>query len=632
MRRGKRIMNRYHLPVVVVLYLSLVGTALAGNDEQRKTVIVTATRTAQTADEVLSSVTVISREDIERRQARSVEDLLRGTQGISITNNGGPGKNTSVFMRGTESDHILVLIDGVRAGSATSGGAAYGNIPIEQIERIEIVRGPRSSLYGSEAIGGVIQIFTRKGGKEGFTPSFSNGGGSYGTFNGSAGLSGRSKRGWFNMNMSGKNTNGFNSCSGKPFPKGAGCFTNEPDRDGYQNVAGSFRAGYLFKNGLDIETNFMRSSGKVNYDGTTVNKSELVQQVFGGKARYSPLEFWKVTLAGGRSRENSRDFLGQEKDFKSRFDSRRDTITLQNDFTLNKSHLFTVGADYKNDTVSSSEDFEVTSRNNWGVFAQHQATVFKQDLELSIRYDENEQFGENVTGGAGWGYTVTEWLRFTANVGTAFKAPTFNELYYPGGYSNANLRPEESVSYEFGTSGKIKQTNWAFNIYETQIHDLIANDASWVPQNINKVRIRGFEGMISTRIKKWQINTNLTLLDAQNKSSGINRGNILPRRAKQSFRFDVNRKFDKFKLFGLSFNKSTIGTQLLVVGQRYDDLANTRKLDRYVKLDIRGEYNLNQNWRVQGRIENISNERYETASFYNQPGRNFFITLRYQPS
>ena len=625
-------MNRYHFPVVVVLYLSLVGVALAGNDEQRKTVIVTATRTAQTADEVLSSVTVISREDIERRQARSVEDLLRGTQGISITNNGGPGKNTSVFMRGTESDHILVLIDGVRAGSATSGGAAYGNIPIEQIERIEIVRGPRSSLYGSEAIGGVIQIFTRKGGKEGFTPSFSIGGGSYGTFNGSAGLSGRSKRGWFNMNISGKNTNGFNSCSGKPYPNGAGCFTNEPDRDGYQNVAGSFRAGYLFKNGLDIETNFMRSSGKVNYDGKYSNKSELVQQVFGGKARYSPFEFWKVTLAGGRSRENSRDFLGQGKNFKSRFDSRRDTITLQNDFTLNKSHLLTVGADYKNDTVSSSEDFEVTSRNNLGAFAQHQATVFKQDLELSIRYDENEQFGGNVTGGAGWGYTVTEWLRFTANVGTAFKAPTFNELYYPGGYSNANLRPEESVSYEFGTSGKIKQTNWAFNIYETQIHDLIANDASWVPQNINKVRIRGFEGMISTRIKKWQINTNLTLLDTQNKSSGINRGNILPRRAKESFRFDVNRKFDKFKLFGLSFNKYTIGTQLLVVGQRYDDLANTRKLDSYVKLDIRGEYTLNQNWRLQGRIENISNERYETASFYNQPGRNFFITLRYQPS
>ena len=629
-------MNKYHLPVVVVLYLSFVATALADddkdkdNDNEREPVIVTATRTAQTADEALASVTVITREDIERRQARSVEDLLRGTQGISIANSGGAGKNTSVFIRGTESDHVLVLIDGVRAGSATSGGAAYGNIPIEQIERIEIVRGPRSSLYGSEAIGGVIHIFTRKGGKKGFTPSFSIGGGSYGTFNGSAGLSGRSKRGWFNMNISGKDTNGFNSCTGKPFPGGAGCFTNEPDKDGYHNVAGSFRAGYLFKNGLDIETNFMQSSGKSNYDGTFANKSEIVQRVFGGKARYSPFTFWKVTLAGGRSRENNRDFLGQE--FKNRFNSRRDTITLQNDFTLNKSNLLTVGADYKNDAVSSSEDFAVTSRNNWGAFAQHQATVFKQNLEFSVRYDENEQFGGNITGGAGWGYTVAEWLRFTANVGTAFKAPTFNELYYPG-FSNANLRPEESLSFEFGTSGKIKQTNWAFNIYETQINDLIAFDVTiFAPNNINKVRIRGFEGVISTQIKKWQINTNLTLLDPQNKSSGANRGNILPRRAKESFRFDVNRKFDKFKLFGLSFNKYTIGTQLLVVGQRYDDLANTRKLDRYVKLDIRGEYTLNQNWRVQGRIENISNERYETASFFNQPGRNFFITLRYQPS
>ncbi|MBL80214.1 MAG: TonB-dependent vitamin B12 receptor [Nitrosomonadaceae bacterium] len=623
-------MKDYRLLVIAVLYLSVLGAALAENGNSRKAVIITANRTAQTADEILSSVTVISRKDIERRQVRSVVDLLRGTQGISIANYGGPGKSTSVFIRGTESDHILVLIDGVRAGSATSGGAAYENIPIEQIERIEIVRGPRSSLYGSEAIGGVIHIFTRKSRKEGLTPSFSISGGSYSTFAGSAGLAGRKKNGWFNINISGKNTNGFNSCTGKSFPNGAGCYTNEPDKDGYHNVAGSFRAGYLFKNGLNIETNFLQSSGKNNYDGTFSNKSELTQRIFGGKALYSPFPFWRITFTGGRSRENSRDFLG--KKYTSRFNSRRDTITLQNDFTLNKSHLLTVGADYKKDNVSSSEDFTVTSRNNWGVFAQHQATVFKQNLELSIRYDENEQFGGNVTGGVGWGYTVTEWLRLTASFGTAYKAPTFNELYYPG-YSNANLRPEESLSFELGTSGKIKQANWAFNIYETQISDLIAYDATiFAPNNINKVKIRGFEGMISTRIKGWQISTNLTLLDPQNKSYGVNRGNILPRRAKQSFRLDVNRKFDKFTLFGLSFNESRIGTQLLVVGQRYDDLANIRKLGSYVKLDIHGEYKMNQNWLLQGRIENISNERYETASFYNQPGRNFFITLRYQPS
>tara|TARA_Y100001936_G_scaffold254048_1_gene324051 strand:+ start:1670 stop:3541 length:1872 start_codon:yes stop_codon:yes gene_type:complete len=622
-------MRDISLLVTLVVYLFSLGSVYADNKNQRKAVIVTATRTAQTADEILSSVTVITRKDIERQQARSISDLLRGIQGINIANNGGPGKNTSIFIRGTESDHVLVLIDGIRAGSATSGGAAYENIPIEQVERMEIVRGPRSSLYGSEAIGGVINIFTRKGRKKGITPSFSLSGGSYGTFSGSAGLSGRNNRGWFNINISGKHTNGFNSCTGKPFPSGAGCYTNEPDRDGYNNVAGSFKAGYLFKNGLKIETNFMQSSGKNNYDGTFSNKSELVQRVFGGKASYSPFSFWKVTLAGGRSRENNRDFLG--KFFKSRFNSRRDTITLQNDFILNESHLLTVGADYKNDTISSSEKFKVTSRNNWGVFAQHQAKVFKHNLELSIRYDENEQFGGNVTGGAGWGYTIAEWLKLTANFGTAYKAPTFNELYYPG-YSNANLQPEESLTLEFGTKGRIKQTNWAFNFYETQIHDLIAYDRTiFSPNNINKVRIRGFEGMISTQIRDWQINTNLSLLDPENKSSGANRGNLLPRRAKESFRFNVNRKFSRFKIFGLSLNESSIGTQLFVVGKRYDDLANMRKLDNYVKLDIHGEYEINQNWLLQGRIENISNESYETASFYNQPGRNFFITLRYKP-
>ena len=175
---------------------------------QREPVTVTATRTAQTADAVLASMTVITREDIERQQVRSVHDLLRGAPGINIVNNGGPGKSTFMQMRGTETDQILVLIDGIKVGNATSGTTPFENIPIEQIERIEIVRGPRSSLYGSEAIGGVIQIFTRRGdGKKGFRPTFSFGGGSYGSLNGSIGLSGNNKQGWFNLTESGSHLN-----------------------------------------------------------------------------------------------------------------------------------------------------------------------------------------------------------------------------------------------------------------------------------------------------------------------------------------------------------------------------------------------------------------------------------------
>jgi len=625
-------MQKCRLSAMTVLWLGAATTVFAENTaHQEKPVIVTATRTAQTVDETLASVTVISRKDIERQQARSIQDLLRGVPGISIANNGGPGKNTSVFMRGTASDHALVLIDGIRTGSATTGGAAFQNIPIEQIERIEIVRGPRSSLYGSEAIGGVIQIFTRKGYRDGFKPSFSFGGGSYGTIKGSAGLSGSIGRGWFNMNLSGTDTKGFNACTGKPSPGGAGCFTNEPDKDGYHNIAGSLRAGYRFESGLDIETNFLRSNGKTNFDGTFTNKSELVQQVFGGTMRYSPVDIWKISLIGGRSFDNSKNFL--ENAFASKFNSRRDTVTVQNDLTLSKNHLLTIGADYKNDHISSTEDYAVTSRNNWGVFAQHQATIFKQELLLSIRHDDNEQFGSRVTGGAAWGYAFADWMKLTASFGTAYKAPTFNELYFPN-FGNENLKPEESRSFEVGTNGKTDWGSWSFNIYETRIDDLIAFDSdTFAPANIDKVRIRGFEGIVKTQIQGWQLNANLTLLDPKNRSSrdNPNRGNTLPRRAKQSFRFDANKQFDKFTLGSIPFGKFTVGGMLLVEGERYDNLSNTRKLDSYIKFDLRGEYMVNRSWRVQGRIENLFNERYETAAFYNQPGRNFFVTLRYQP-
>ncbi|MBT8419526.1 MAG: TonB-dependent receptor plug domain-containing protein, partial [Gammaproteobacteria bacterium] len=180
-----------------LLFLSLVALPSHGvlGDEFANPVIVTATRTAQTADETLASVTVITRQDIERQQAQSVQDALRGVPGIGIGNNGGLGKNTSMYLRGTNSSHVLVLIDGVKVGSATLGTTAFQHIPIEQIERIEVVRGPRSSLYGSEAIGGVIQIFTRKGGGK-LKPFFSAGYGNHQTYRASGGVSGGGERGW----------------------------------------------------------------------------------------------------------------------------------------------------------------------------------------------------------------------------------------------------------------------------------------------------------------------------------------------------------------------------------------------------------------------------------------------------
>jgi vitamin B12 transporter len=226
-----------------------------------------------------------------------------------------------------------------------------------------------------------------------------------------------------------------------------------------------------------------------------------------------------------------------------------------------------------------------------------------------------------VTGGAGWGYTITDRISLTANFGNAFKAPTFNELYFPG-FSNPDLRPEESRSVEFGARGNMAWGKWSLNVYDTRIDNMIAFDANiFAPANINQAHIRGLEAALSTTIRGWLLNGNLTFLDPENRSADANRGNILPRRAEQSFRLDIDRAFGRYR----------IGAMFLAEGERFDDLGNTRKLDSYVKFDLRAEYVISKHWRLQGRIENLFDKHYETAAFFNQPGRNFFATIRYQP-
>ncbi len=587
-------------------------------DVTAEPIIVTATRTAQTADETLAAVTVITRQDIERQQATSVVDLLRGTPGLGLSNNGGLGKATSVFLRGTESDHVLVLIDGVKVGSATLGTTAFQDIPVDQIERIEIVRGPRSSLYGSEAIGGVIQIFTRKGGGP-LKPYLSLGGGSYKTYNTSAGISGGGERGWFNVSASGITTEGFNACNGKPSPGGAGCFTYEPDKDGYRNVSGSVRAGYRFDGGAEADVRWLRAQGKNEYDGGFVNESQTEQEIYGGRVRFAPATPWQVTLAAGRGRDDSDNY--KDGVFMSRFNTLRDTVSLQNDVSIGSRQLLTVGADYQNDRIDSTTAYPITARDNTGLFAQHQANLGAHDLQASLRRDDNEQFGDHDTGGLAWGYRASAALRLVASYGTAFKAPTFNELYFPG-FGNPALQPEASRSTEIGARGAAGGMRWTLTAFQTDVDNLIAYDASInAAANVDQARIRGAEATLGTRLDGWDMNTALTLLDPENRSSGANNGKVLPRRAEQALRLDADRVFGAYRL----------GATVRAEGRRYDDLANTSELAGYGTVDLRGEYLFAKDWRVQARIENLFDKDYQTAAFFNQPGRNLFVTLRYQP-
>jgi len=605
-------MKKFWLPVTALLFAS---PCLHAADNPVEPIVVTATRTARTIDETLAAVTVITREDIERLQATSVEEVLRGVPGLTLSNNGGPGKATSVFLRGTNSDHVLVLIDGVKVGSVSLGTTSFQDIPLGQVERIEIVRGPRSSLYGSEAVGGVIQIFTRKGGGK-LTPYISAGGGSYNTSRTAAGVSGGGAQAWYNVSAANTTTRGFNSCRGTLT---AGCFTVEPDDDGYRNRSAALRAGRRFDGGAEIDVHLLHAQGDNQFDGSFVNESKFVQQVVGGKFGFSPLSAWRATLLAGRSRDDADNFLNGA--FKSRFDSERDTLSWQNDLNLGRHQLLTLGLDRQTDRIDSTTAYPITARDNTGVFAHHQATVGGHDLSLALRGDDNEQFGRHTTGSLAWGLALGGGVRVLASHGSAFKAPTFNQLYFPG-FGNPDLNPETSRSTELGVNAKLAATRWSLNAYETEVDQLIASDpTTFAAVNINAARIRGLEAVFSTRLADWRLGGNANWLDPRNLSHDANHNKLLPRRAEQTARLDLDRMFGRLQ----------IGATVVGEGRRYDNLANTVKLASYAAVDMRAAYTLAKHWQLQTRVANLFDKQYETAAYYNQPGRNYFISLRYQP-
>ncbi len=596
----------------------LFGGPLAAAPLALQQQIVTATRTAQTVEQSLAAVTVLDRERIERSQAASLPELLKQVPGVSLTNSGGPGKNTSLFMRGSESDHVLVIVDGVKIGSVTGGGAALQDLPLELIERIEVVRGPRSSLYGSEAIGGVIQIFTRKGQGEGAKPFFSAGYGTHDSYSGSIGVSGGDGRGWYSLGASGSDTDGINA-------KSVQTSGYESDADGYRNLSATLSAGYRFDNGLELDANVLRAKSHNDYDSVNSKRTagfganaDGESRVFGTRARFSPLERWSVTLQAGRSEDDSDAY--QDGRFYSRFDSRRDSLSWQNDIELAVGHTLTLGVDHQHDEVDSTATYAEDSRDNDGYFAQYLGQAGRHDWQVSLRHDDNEQFGQHDTGNVGYGYGFTDWLRGSISYGSAFKAPTFNELYYPD-YGNPNLEAETSRSLEIGLAGQHGWGHWAVNAYRTVIDDLIAYDASiFGPANVQEARIRGVELVVGSQLMGWDWSANYSLLEPENRSAGANHGNELTRRAKQLFNFDVDRRLGAF----------SVGASLHAEGQRYDDLANQNELAGYATLDLRGEYRMSPEWRLQARVANLLDADYETARGYNQPGQAAYLTVRYQ--
>ncbi|MEP6907424.1 MAG: TonB-dependent vitamin B12 receptor, partial [Pseudoxanthomonas sp.] len=610
------------LALAIALGLPAIAHAdIAADATDLDQVVVTGTRTEVALEDSLVPTQVIDREEIERTQARSLPELLKGRAGINLTNQGGAGKLTSVFLRGAESDHVLVLVDGVRIGSATAGLASFQDLPVDQIERIEIVRGPRSSLYGSEAIGGVIQIFTRTGGM-GFSPHFRIGAGSNNLREASAGFSNRSERGWISAEGAYQETDGINACRGDGILF-QGCFTDEPDDDGYRNVSVSLRGGINFTEALTLEGHLLNADADNEYDGSIFggNEAENTQRVAGGKLTWNANDRVKLSLQAGRADDKSdayyRDAATPDlRTFVNTFDTQRDTAAVQADFTLAEGQLLTAGVDWQQDNITSTTGFSVDSRDNTGAFVEYQGRFGAHQLQASVRNDDNEQFGNHVTGSAGWGLAFGDGFRLNASYGTGFKAPTFNDLYYPGSES-PDLKPEQSKSLNLGVAQYKDTWNWTFNVFETRIDDLIVfvylpPTYQGVGLNVDEARIRGAEFTFGVQLAGFDISTQLSHIDPRNRSAGYE-DNLLARRSRNTARVDVDRSFGDFRV-GLTGNGAS---------HRYDNLANTVRLAGYGTLDLRLEYAFHPDWTLQARATNVFDREYETIAWYNQPGREY---------
>jgi vitamin B12 transporter len=617
--------RRAALAAALALALALSVPAFAQEDAATELdrVQVTATRTAVSVDESLAPVEVIDRAAIERSQARDLPDLLRGRAGISLSNQGGPGKLTTLFLRGAESDHVLVLIDGVRAGSATSGLFSFQDLPLELVDRIEIVRGPRSALYGSEAIGGVIQVFTRR---DRGTPSARGSAsiGSQGQAAGSAGVGGGLGAGWFGLDAAYRSAEGIDACEvASPTPFSGGCFifAPEPDRDGYRNRSLSARGG-VEGQAWSLALHALHADGRNAYDGDWVNLSKVTQQVFGGSLKARLGDRTDLRLTAGRNHDASDNYLDKDGLFidRGRFESDRDSAGLQADIALADGQLLTLGGDWLGDRVGGDTAYARSSRRTRAGFAQYLGTFGPQSLQLALRHDDDSQFGGHATGNLAWGLSFADGWRVTAGAGTAFKAPTFNELYFPF-FGNPRLRPEESRSVELGLRRSGARLDWRLDAFETEVDDLIAYDAAlFMPNNIERARMRGAELGLATGIGEWRLDASASWLDTEQRA-GFNAGRELPRRARHGARLDLDRALGDWRL----------GLTGVAEGARWDDVANSRRLPGHATLDLRAEWLLAPAWTLQGRVANVFDRDYQTASFYRQPGREWLLTLRYAP-
>ena len=598
--------------IAAMFSLALVVSA-AAQDAPTPTlldpIVVTASRSPQRFDQLLADVTVIGPEEIARAGAQSLAELLQRQPGVQIVSSGGPGSTTGVFLRSANAGQTLVLIDGLRVSSSSTGTTPFEAIPLDQIEHIEILRGPAASLYGADAIGGVIQIFTRNGGKV-LTANASAGYGTYNTGQYAAGASGTS--GPWRFVLQG----GYNQSAGFNATKPANPSYNG-DRDGYANGSGSGTLAYTFapEQELSAQAFYSRMNAQIDSGPDFDDRTITTVQSYALASRNRLASFWKSILEAGVSVDDSRT---QTAFGTSPFKTTQRQYTWQNDFTLPLGAL-SVALTRREERLDATEAFAVTSRNTNAVVAVYQLQDGPNALQANLRRDDSSQYGGQTSGAIAYAYTVAPGVRASASYGTGFRAPTFNDLYFPG-FSNPDLVPETARNFEVALRYAGNFLNAGVVAYRNRVRELIVFECdvnfNCAPQNVATATLEGVTLELQALYRDTTVKGSIDFARPYDDATG----NLLPRRARRYGALDLTQAFGALQ----------VGAQLIASSQRFDDAANARSMAGYAVVNLNAEYALAQQWALFAILGNIFNRHYELAADYNTMGANMFAGVRYR--
>lgn len=571
--------------------------------------VVTATRMPQPLAQTIADTTVINEQEIRQSGVPDVPTLLRSLAGVEVVQSGGLGNVSSTFMRGTNSSHVLVLLDGVRINSATAGTTALEHIMLDSIERIEVVRGNVSSLYGSEAIGGVIQLFTKRGhGTPALNASF--GVGSHGTRRASAGYSGNVDATSFSVNVGKAKTDGISAINTSPSPNA------NPDNDGYDNTTLNAQVKYAVNADHQLSASVFKTRGDSQYDnafGVPTDRNNSLANIDKlSLASDNQLgSMWHSSLRLAKGSDENRDLKNDAQ--QSRFETTNNQLTWQNELKLSDHQHANLAAEHLGQKVSSTTQFNQTSRKVNSLLGGYVAEYGAHQVQLNLRHDRYSDFGKANTGMLGYALSYGDHWRVTANLGSAFKAPTFNDLFFPG-FSNPNLHPERSENKEMGLHYAANGHRFDAVYFDNRIRDLIAVDSTFTTMiNVKQAQIDGLVLSYAGTFGEHHLKANMTTQNPRDATTG----QLLARRAEEFASIAATRDFDKLNA----------GAEVRYSGERKD---GARTLTSYHLLNLTANYKIDAHLNVLARVDNLTNRNYSDVYSYNSLGRTVFVGLQYQ--